>query len=153
MTDIPAHVTEKVVARATAKGVKVVTMPVHPSPASSVVTSDAVTHLGRRRDPTRPGHFLDEAPRTLVGSLMDLINANPKAAIEPMPAPQRRLPVSDRPIGADAFLSASAAASLESFITAVVDARIAQRAGNNDKGAQDRLIQARAEFATNFVKK
>jgi len=201
--DIPPGTEDKVRARAEAKGVKFVSMPTGAAASLASAKGAAVASPGaaapspRRRDPKRPGHFLDEAPAkpaldevlkpygltprgpTLLDHIANKSNVLPATP----PAPARLGPyakLGDKPVtlnpqtmaqgqqqprptppiihpstksGADAFLSEGALAALEGYITAMVDARISQRAGNSDPKAAERLDAARAEFAGNFVRK
>ena len=128
----------------------------------------------RRRDPSRPGHFLDDtAPAGLspasqrvapsatgVGSgqpisTQEPVISGPTTRVEPSaPAAKSAHPILGDIALPEAFLSASAFDALDSYIHAIVDARIAARTGGTDaKPAQDRLEQAKAQFAANFVQK
>lgn len=194
--EIPPGTTEKVAARAAANGKKFVAMPSPPpvevrasaSHNGAAAPSPVTAAPPRRRDPKRPGHFLDEAAKPALAEVLRPLGLNPPefAAAQNQPQPQHSIldyieknpqavkpagrlgpyaklgdkPVNDHPVtparhptaGTDAFLSEGALGALESLITAIVDARISQRAGNSDPAAQKRADQARAEFTANFVK-
>lgn len=163
-----AQTTARVVARAAAKNVAVVTMDgakVAPTPRHQ----DAkVTQ--RRRDPSRPGHFLDDAPVSASAQAtppepsqynvyMGRVDTGSTAPISAHPArlgPYAKLgdkPLADKQPGPDAFLSQSAFDALEGWVNSMVDARLAARTeGANAKATQERATAARDQFAANFVK-
>lgn len=159
-TGMGVEADKRVTDRADANGSKVVGMPTAPA---------------RRRDPMRPGHFLDEQP-----SMVQHIKDNPgavmgdersttadrrfdsKAGVSALGPASRQGPYARLGAGGsattkapsqDAFLSTGAASALENFIGAIVDARLSARMGGADKGAEGRLSAARDEFAANFVKR
>ena len=160
-----AQTTARVVARAAAKNVAVVTMDGAKVPPTPRHQDTKVTQ--RRRDPSRPGHFLDDAPVSASAqaaspepSQSPRVEPSATAPISAHPArlgPYAKLgdkPLADRQPGPDAFLSQSAFDALEGWVNAMVDARLAARTeGANAKATQDRATQTRDQFAANFVKK